>query len=128
MLPIPLPSFLIKSMSKIIINGKTHTYKGSLTVINGKFFVDGKEVTDWSELEKDQQHIDIKIEGDVERIQVDTCDTISITGNCNRVKTVSGDVEIGGDVDGDVESVSGDINCGNVSGDVKTVSGDIRRK
>ena len=116
-------------MGKVIINGKTFNYTGSLTMINGKFFVDGKEVTDWEDLTKDQKHIDIKVEGNIERLQVDACDSVTITGNCNKVKTLSGDVEIGGDVDGDVESVSGNIDIfGNVGGDVKTVSGDIRRK
>ena len=116
-------------MGTAIINGKKINYTGTLTVINGKFFVDGKEVTDWESITKDQKHIDIKVEGDIDRLQVDNCDSVTITGNCNRVKTVSGDVEIGGDVDGDVESVSGDIDIsGNVSGDVKTVSGNIRHK
>ena len=119
---------LIK-MGKVIINGKVFNYTGRLTVVNNKFFVDSKEITDWESLEKDQKHIDIKIEGDVERLLVETCDNLYIEGNCNRVKTVSGDVEIGGDVDGDVESVSGDISVsGSVSGDVKTVSGNIRRR
>lgn len=116
-------------MAKVIINGKTYTYTGSLTVFDGNFYVDGKKVTDWESLTKDQKHIDIKVEGDIDRLQVDTCDSVTITGSCNRVKTVSGDVEIGGDVDGDIESVSGDIDVhGNVGGDVKTVSGNIRRK
>lgn len=90
-------------MGKVIINGKTFNYTGSLTMNNGKFFVDGKEVTDWGDLTKDQKHIDIKVEGDIDRLQVDNCNSVTITGNCNRVKTVSGDV------DGDVESVIGDI-------------------
>ena len=112
-------------MGTAIINGKKINYTGTLTVINGKFFVDGKEVTDWESLDKDQKHIDIKVEGDIDRLQVDDCDSVTITGNCNKVKTVSGDVEIGGDV----ESVSGNIDIsGNVSGDVKTVSGNIRHK
>ena len=116
-------------MGKVIINGKTFTYTGRLTVINGKFYVDGKEVTDWESLAKDQKHIDIKVEGDIDRLQVDECDSVTIMGNCNSVETISGDVEIGGNVDGDVESVSGDIDIsGNVSGDVKTVSGNVRHK
>lgn len=114
-------------MGKVTVNGKTFKYDGTLTMINGRFFVDGKEVKDWESLTKDQKHIDIKVEGNIDKLQVDTCDIITITGNCNKVKTVSGDVEIGGDVEGDVESVSGDVDIhGKVAGDVKTVSGDIR--
>ena len=116
-------------MSQIIINGKVFKYNGRLTVIDNKFFVDGKEITDWESLEIDQKHIDIKIEGEVERIQIDTCDNLHINGNCNRVKTVSGDVEVKGNVDGDIETVSGDVEVyGSVSGDVRTVSGDIRHR
>lgn len=126
--PISLPSLLC-NMGKVTINGKTFQYTGTLTMINGRFFIDGKEVTDWKSLTKDQKRIDIKIEGDVERLQVDTCDNLYIEGNCNKVKTVSGYVEIGGNVDGDVESVNGGIEIqGNVSGDVRTVSGNIRHK
>ena len=114
-------------MGKIIINGKVFNYTGRLTVINNKFFVDGKEITDWESLEKDQKHIDIKIEGNVDRIEVEACDKFSIDGNCNRIETVSGNVEVQGDVNGDVETVSGNINVnGSVSGDARTVSGDIR--
>lgn len=115
-------------MGTIIINGKRFNYSGSLSIINGKYFVDGKEVKDWNEFTKDQKTINISIEGNVDKLTVDCCETVTITGNCGKVKTTSGDIEIGGNVDGDVESVSGDIECGNISGDAKTVSGNIRRR
>lgn len=115
-------------MGTIVINGKKLHYEGSLTVINGKYFVNGKEVTDWNELAKDQKQVNIEIHGDVEKIDVECCDQITITGNVKKVKTTSGDVEIHGDVDGDVESVSGSIECGNVGGDARTISGNIRRR
>ncbi len=115
-------------MGTIIINGKKVNYQGSLTVINGKYFVNGNEVTDWNELTKDQKQISIEIHGDVDKLDIECCDTVTITGNVKKVKTISGDIEIHGNVEGDVESVSGSIDCGNVGGDAKTVSGNIRRK
>ena len=44
------------------------------------------------------------------------------------IKTMSGDVEIHGDVNGDVKTMSGDVDCGNVAGDVSSMSGDIKRR
>ena len=41
---------------------------------------------------------------------------------------MSGDVEIHGDVNGDVKTMSGDVDCGNVAGDVSSMSGDIKRR
>ena len=115
-------------MGAIVINGKRFQIKGNLSIINGRYFVDGKEVKDWSEFTKDQKVINITIEGDVQKLDVDCCETVHINGNCGKVKTTSGDSEVGGNVDGDVQTVSGDIDCGNVGGDASTVSGNIRRK
>lgn len=115
-------------MGTIVINGKKFHYEGSLTIINGRYFVNGKEVKDLEELTKDQKQINIEIHGDVEKLDIDCCDQITITGNVKKVKTTSGDVEINGNVDGDVESVSGSIDCGDVGGDARTVSGNIRRR
>ena len=85
-------------MSVIVINGKSYRYNGTLSFVNGDILVNGKKVENWEELEKDQKHINIQIEGNVERLQVESCDTVHITGSCSKVKTVSGDIEIGGDV------------------------------
>lgn len=115
-------------MGVIVINGKRHTYTGSLSIVNNEFFVNGKKVTDWNDIEENQKHIDIKVEGNVEKIDIDCCDTLSVKGNVGKVRTTSGDIEISGDVDGDVQTVSGSVYCGNVDGDVQTVSGDIRHK
>lgn len=128
-----LPSKLIRSflinMGSIVINGKRVNYTGTISFENGRFFLDGKELEDLESLTKDQKHIEIKVEGDIDRLQVDTCDNLYIEGSCNKVKTVNGEVEIGGNVFGDVESVNGEIEIhGYVSGDVKTVNGNIKRK
>lgn len=128
-----LPSKLIRSflinMGSIVINGKRVNYTGTISIENGRFFLDGKELKDLESLTKDQKHIEIKVEGDIDRLQVDTCDNLYIEGSCNKVNTVNGEVEIGGNVLGDVESVNGYIEIhGYVIGDVKTVNGNIKRK
>lgn len=105
-------------MSSFKINGLNIT-GNNVTVKNGNIIIDGKDVT------PDAKLINIEVSGDVGELIVDTCEKINITGNAQKIKTASGDVEIGGDVNGDVESMSGDINCENVEGDVHTSSGDI---
>ena len=124
-------------MSKITIGEKTYI-GNSIIVNNGKIFVDGKRVdTD------DQPRIEIKVEGNVEFVQVDYCEKIGVNGNVHSINTSSGNVECEdvlnsvrtqsgditcNDVSGDVNSQSGDIDCDNIDGDVTTVSGDVEAK
>lgn len=115
-------------MGTIVINGQRFQYHGSLSIINGRYYVNGKELKDLSELAKDQKEVNITIDGDINKLEVDCCNRIFVKGNVGKIKSTSGDIEVEGDVDGDVQTVSGDINCGNVSGDASTVSGNIRRK
>ena len=41
---------------------------------------------------------------------------------------MSGDITINGNVDGDVETMSGNIYANDITGDVETMSGNIRAK
>lgn len=119
-------------MSKIIMgNGKVVTLNGNLSMRDGKWFVNGKEVNlrDLaSETKEDEKnvYITINIEGMVEHLDVESCTTITINGECRRVKTNMGDIRITGNVDGDVHTNMGDIDCGRVSGDVHTNMGNVR--
>lgn len=108
--------------SKVVINGVSYVGGKNVRIINGKVIIDGKDMT------PDAKNITIQIEGDVSNLSVDICDKLSVTGNVNELSTVSGDVEIGGSVGGNIKTTSGDIKCGNIAGDVKTVSGDIKNK
>lgn len=56
------------------------------------------------------------------------CDNVSLNGEAKSIKTQSGDVNIAGDVIGNVKTMSGDVKCENVSGDVSTMSGDIKKR
>ena len=113
-----------KNGHRAIIVGKGE----SMTITNGKTYVNGKEV-DLAELankREDSNVYHIHIEGDVDKLEIDHCETISVNGNVRKIHTSYGSIEIKGDVDGDVHTNMGDIECGNVDGDVHTNMGSIR--
>lgn len=104
-------------MSTIRINGVTYS-GSSVTVINNRVIIDGKDQT------PDAKEITITVQGDINDLSVDYAKSVTVTGNVNRLKTTSGDVECG-DVKGDVITTSGDIECKNITGNVQSTSGDI---
>jgi len=108
-------------MTQIIINGSVFN-GNSISIKNGKITVDCKDVT------PDQKEISISVTGDVKELKADSCNKITVKGNVTTVSTLSGDVEISGDVQGPVTTMSGDVKCGNIAGSVQTMSGDIRSK
>lgn len=108
-------------MGKITINGVSYS-GNNITVINGKVIIDGNDVT------PNFKNIEILVDGNIDKLSVDSCDKLMVNGNVGQIKSTSGDVEVLGNIDGDVTSTSGDIKCGNISGSVKTVSGDIKYK
>lgn len=103
-------------MAKIWINDTE--FSGSSIIVNNKIIIDGVDVT------PEGKTINIKIEGDVDKLNV-ALGKVEITGNVKTVETVSADVSISGNVSGNIESTSGNINCQNITGDVETVSGDV---
>lgn len=108
--------FGLSSNSSVTINGKT--YVGSNITINGnKVSVDGNVV-------EEAVNIHINVTGNVEKINI-TGD-IEVHGNVGSAKTGAGDIDIIGDVSGDVETGAGDIVIkGNVAGNVETCAGSI---
>lgn len=98
-------------MGKITINGRT--YRGTnIQVSNGVVYIDGKRA---DESGKQDTGIRLIVEGDVDNITVDRGD-VEVRGN------VTGDVKAGGsiscgDVGGSVDA-GGSISCGRVSGSV----------
>lgn len=108
--------------SMITINGKSISYSGngSISIVNGKVIVDGKRIDS-----EDSKTINITILGDIKDLNIDYCETISVSGTVGDLQTTSGDVNCK-DISGDVQSTSGNIECGNVNGSVKTVSGNVR--
>lgn len=105
----------------IKINNKV--YKGqSVTILNNKIMIAGNDVT------PDSKDVNIVIEGNIESIKADTCNTISVTGSVGSISTMSGDVEIDGNISGSISTMSGDVDCNNVGGNISTMSGDIKYK
>lgn len=109
----------------IKINGISHNVVGGniiggdLCITNGRVTINGKDVTP-----ADTKNITIEVLGNVHKISVDACNSVTVTGSAGAVKTMSGDVECG-DVTGSVETMSGDVTCKSVGGGVKTMSGDV---
>lgn len=94
-----------------------------MSISGGRVIVDGKDVT------PDAKEITISIEGNVDKLEVDACSKISVTGDVGHVKTLSGDVDVSGNVSGSVQTMSGDVDCGgSISGSVSTMSGDIKHR
>lgn len=67
--------------STIVINGVTISGGRNVTIRNGKVIVDGKDVT------PDAKEINISVTGNVERLEADACQKISITGDAGSVTT-----------------------------------------
>lgn len=107
--------------SSITINNKTYS-GNNIVITNGKVIINGKDVT------PDGKEINIKVEGNITDLKVDACNKVQITGDVSLVQTKSGDVDISGNVNGSVQTMSGDVDCGNVGGSVSTMSGDIKTR
>lgn len=110
-----------KGGDMISINGKVFGHGNNICIQNGKVIIDGVVS------ESSEKVINITIDGDVDTLDVDCANQISITGNVKKVKTQTGDVDISGNVEGNVETQTGDVDIeGSVSGDVDTTTGDIK--
>ena len=110
-------------MNTIRINNKTYT-GNNVTVSNNKVYIDGK----LQEQDGPDRNISIVVEGNLEKLSVDCCDKIEIKGNCGPVTTQSGDVNIGGNVSGSIQTMSGDVMADDIGGSVSTMSGDVKCK
>jgi len=108
-------------MGVVIINGQKITGK-NISVVGNKVIVDGQDIT------PDSKTINISVQGNVTELKVDVCDKIEITGDVYSVKTQSGDVYVTGHVTGHIQTMSGDVKCGDVKGNISTMSGDIIQK
>ena len=111
-------------MASVSINGITYS-GNNVTVIKNKVYIDGK-LSDEGEKSK---VINIEITGDVELLDVDTCENIKVSGDVGSINTVNGDINIDGHIAGDIKTVNGDVTSkSDIFGKVKTVNGDIKGK
>ncbi len=103
--------------NSITINGTTYSGR-RITITKDRVIIDGLDCT------PDAKIINIVVNGNVESINADSCQTIHVSGKVGEVAVQSGDVHCG-DVSGSVKTMSGNIKCGHVTGNAKTMSGDI---
>lgn len=106
-------------MGVVNINGRI--FSGNNVIVeNGKVFIDGESI------DSDEKEIKIEISGNIENLIIDYCKGINVTGDVSKLKTMSGNVSVTGNVNGDVETMSGNVKCDDIRGNVKTVSGNIK--
>ena len=101
-------------------NIKNSSIKGnSISIINNKIFVDGKEI------ETEEKVINIIVEGNLDKLEVDCCNSIKVNGVTKDVEVSNGNITISGDVKGNVNNINGNIIAKVINGNCKTKNGDI---
>lgn len=108
--------------ASITINGKSYNGK-NITIKNNKVLIDGVVQ------ESDEKTINVTVTGNVEILDVDSCDLITVNGSANSVKSANGSIKIGGDVTGNVSTTNGSVKVGkSISGNANTVNGSISKE
>ena len=106
----------------VIIGGniKNSSIEGnSVSIINNKIFVDGKEIG------TEEKEINIIVEGNLDKLEVDCCNSIKVNGVTKDVEVSNGNITISGDVKGNVNNINGNIIAKVINGNCKTKNGDI---
>jgi hypothetical protein len=91
----------------------------NVSIINNKIFVDGKEI------ETEEKVINIIVEGNLDKLEVDCCNSIKVNGVTKDIEVSNGNIAISGDVKGNVNNVNGNIIAKVINGNCKTTNGDI---
>ena len=91
----------------------------NVSIINNKIFVDGKEI------ETEEKVINIIVEGNLDKLEVDCCNSIKVNGVTKDVEVSNGNITISGDVKGNVNNINGNIIAKVINGNCKTINGDI---
>lgn len=113
---------------------KTININGSLMLKDGVWYVNGRKVSlsDIGSIfkggyknEKVTIVINLDSGSNIEHLDIDACESVTINGNCGSVHTDMGSINIGGNVSGNVHADMGSIQCGNVGGDVISHMGNV---
>jgi hypothetical protein len=108
----------ILNMATITVNKMS--YEGrTIESRNGRIFINGKDIT------PDTKEINITVTGDIDKLSVDFGETITVTGNVNKLHSGTAKVIVNGDVNGPVDCGTGDLKCGNITGNVDCGTGDV---
>ena len=91
----------------------------NVSIINNKIFVDGKEIG------TEEKEINIIVEGNLDKLEVDCCNSIKVNGVTKDVEVSNGNITISGDVKGNVNNINGNIIAKVINGNCKTTNGDI---
>ena len=107
-------------MGSSIIIGNNNIQGRNVSIINGKVFIDGKLI----DLPENEKTINIQAEN-LETLQVDNCNEITVNGNADNIKIGQCSLSIGGEVKGNVKVSQGNVSCGNIGGDTSVSMGNI---
>ncbi|WP_338978163.1 hypothetical protein [Fusobacterium nucleatum] len=99
--------------------GNINIKGNNISIINNKIFVDGKEI------ETEEKVINIIVEGNLDKLEVDCCNSIKVNGVTKDVEVSNGNITISGDVKGNVNNINGNIIAKVINGNCKTINGDI---
>lgn len=117
-------------MINIINSNGVHRVKltgdHKISIINDRWFIDGKE-TDMSSLiteDVKKNPIQLTIEGNVDSLESDNLDSVQVSGSVGCIRTVNGNVSCA-DVQGNVRTVNGSVSARRIEGSVRTVNGNI---
>ena len=112
----------VKAAGSVLINGNTVQIQAgeNIAISGNQVKVGGKTIT------VDDPSITIAITGDVGSIE--GVGDVNVTGNVSGdIDTSSGNIEVGGSVDGDIDCACGNVTVkGSVKGDVDCSCGNVR--
>ena len=99
--------------------GNINIKGNNVSIINNKIFVDGKKIG------TEEKEINIIVEGNLDKLEVDCCNSIKVNGVTKDVEVSNGNITISGDVKGNVNNINGNIIAKVINGNCKTINGDI---
>ena len=99
--------------------GNINIKGNNVSIINNKIFVDEKEIG------TEEKEINIIVERNLDKLEVDCCNSIKVNGVTKDVEVSNGNITISGDVKGNVNNINGNIIAKVVNENCKTKNGDI---
>ena len=92
-------------MGTVSINGKTYT-GNNVTITGDSVYIDGKLHDDSND---DSKTINVVVNGDLDSIEVETCNRITVNGDSKFINSKNGNIHAS-NVFGNIETKNGNIN------------------